>query len=172
MLAAIVATAIALSFTGVVTMEIVKLYVLGLPALLAGLWIGFKLYGKLALGRSFGIVAANRGVVSSGPYRLVRHPIYLGYLVTHAGFLLSNMSARNVLVYAAAGGGREERKRQRALELIESTDFGTSDWFVGAMKGVIARIAPAAKVVDLTHGLPQGDIRGGAFAVAAEGQQG
>ncbi len=30
-----------------VTAEIVKLYVLGLPALLAGLWIGFKLYGKL-----------------------------------------------------------------------------------------------------------------------------
>lgn len=47
MLAAIIATAISLSFTGVVTMEIAKLYVLGLPALLAGLWIGFKLYGKL-----------------------------------------------------------------------------------------------------------------------------
>ena len=47
MLAASVATATALSFTGVVTMEIVKLYVLGLPALLAGLWVGFKLYGKL-----------------------------------------------------------------------------------------------------------------------------
>ncbi|MCC6890559.1 MAG: sulfite exporter TauE/SafE family protein [Hyphomicrobiales bacterium] len=47
MLATIVATAISLSFTGVVTADIVKLYVLGLPALLAGLWIGFKLYGKL-----------------------------------------------------------------------------------------------------------------------------
>lgn len=63
---------------------------------------GFQLYGKVALGRSFGIVAANRGVVSSGPYRLVRHPIYLGYLVTHAGFLLSNASARNAAIYAAA----------------------------------------------------------------------
>ena len=29
---------------------------------------------------------ANRGVVSTGLYRLVRHPIYLGYLITHAGF--------------------------------------------------------------------------------------
>jgi uncharacterized membrane protein YfcA len=47
MLAAIVATAIALSFTGVFTVETGKLYVLGLPAMLAGLWVGFKLYGKL-----------------------------------------------------------------------------------------------------------------------------
>jgi len=62
---------------------------------------GFQLYGKVVLGRSFGIVAANRGIVSSGPYRLVRHPIYLGYLVTHLGFLLSNMSARNAAIYAA-----------------------------------------------------------------------
>jgi protein-S-isoprenylcysteine O-methyltransferase Ste14 len=62
----------------------------------------FQLYGKLILGRSFGIVAANRGIVSSGPYRLVRHPIYLGYLVTHAGFLVSNMGLQNLAIYAAA----------------------------------------------------------------------
>jgi uncharacterized membrane protein YfcA len=47
MLAAIVVTAISLSFTGAVTAETAKLYVLGLPALLAGLWLGFKLYGRL-----------------------------------------------------------------------------------------------------------------------------
>jgi S-adenosyl-L-methionine hydrolase (adenosine-forming) len=48
-----------------------------------------------------------------------------------------------------------------------TTDFGTRDWFVGTMKGVIAGIAPKAKVIDLTHDLPPGDIRGGAFALAA-----
>jgi S-adenosylmethionine hydrolase len=48
-----------------------------------------------------------------------------------------------------------------------TTDFGTRDWFVGTMKGVIARVAPEAKVIDLTHDLPQGDIRAGAFALAA-----
>ena len=48
-----------------------------------------------------------------------------------------------------------------------TTDFGTSDWFVGTMKGVIAGIAPKARVIDLTHELPPGDIRGGAFALAA-----
>lgn len=60
----------------------------------------FQLYGKVALGRSFGIVAANRGVVLEGPYRIVRHPIYLGYLITHVGFLLSNGSLWNLSVYA------------------------------------------------------------------------
>jgi hypothetical protein len=48
-----------------------------------------------------------------------------------------------------------------------TTDFGTRDWFVGTMKGVIASIAPAATVIDLTHDVQPRDIRGGAFAVAA-----
>jgi uncharacterized membrane protein YfcA len=46
-LGAFVVTAISVAATGVVTADIVKLYLLGLPALLAGLWLGFKLYGKL-----------------------------------------------------------------------------------------------------------------------------
>lgn len=47
MLAAIVMTAISLTASGSITAETVKLYLLGLPALLAGLWVGFRLYGKL-----------------------------------------------------------------------------------------------------------------------------
>ena len=47
MLAAMAMTAISLTVTGAITGAIVKLYLLGLPALLAGLWLGFKLYGKL-----------------------------------------------------------------------------------------------------------------------------
>jgi protein-S-isoprenylcysteine O-methyltransferase Ste14 len=62
----------------------------------------FEVYGKFLLGRSFGIVAANRGIVVAGPYRIVRHPIYLGYLVTHLGFILSNWNARNLAVYLVA----------------------------------------------------------------------
>ena len=46
-LAAIVMTAVSLSFAGAFTAETVNLYLLGLPVLLAGLWSGFKLYGKL-----------------------------------------------------------------------------------------------------------------------------
>ncbi len=47
MLAAIVLTAASLGISGAITADIVKLYLFGLPALLAGLWLGFKLYGKL-----------------------------------------------------------------------------------------------------------------------------
>ncbi len=38
---------------------------------------------------------ANRGIVSTGLYGLVRHPIYLGYLITHAGFLLAHPTPWN-----------------------------------------------------------------------------
>jgi len=58
--------------------------------------------GKLSLGRSFGLAPANRGVVSSGVYRLVRHPIYLGYMVTHIGFVIANPADWNFLVLGAA----------------------------------------------------------------------
>lgn len=47
------------------------------------------------------------------------------------------------------------------------TDFGLRDWFVGAMKGVIAGIAPRAQVIDITHDIPPGDVRAGAFALWA-----
>ena len=58
--------------------------------------------GKVSLGRSFGLTPANRGVVCSGMYRVVRHPIYLGYLITHLGFAIANPADWNLAVLAAA----------------------------------------------------------------------
>ena len=43
------------------------------------------------------------------------------------------------------------------------TDFGTSDYFVGAMKGVILSINPDATIVDITHEIPPRDIETAAF---------
>lgn len=57
---------------------------------------------KLVLRRSFGVVAANRGVKVGGPYRVVRHPIYAGYILTEIGFLLANPTARNFAIYGLA----------------------------------------------------------------------
>lgn len=47
------------------------------------------------------------------------------------------------------------------------TDFGTSDIYVGVMRGVIAGIAPAARVIDLTHEVPPQDVDRAGFLLAA-----
>ena len=57
--------------------------------------------GKVSLGRSFGLMPANRGVVSTGLYRLVRHPIYMGYLITHVGFVAANPTIWNLMTLVA-----------------------------------------------------------------------
>jgi len=49
--------------------------------------------------------------------------------------------------------------------LTLTTDFGTADGYVGAMKGVIAGIAPGVQIVDLTHELPPQAVRAGAYAL-------
>jgi hypothetical protein len=46
-----------------------------------------------------------------------------------------------------------------------TTDFGTSDPFVGIMKGVIAGRAPGAVVIDITHGIPPQDVLAGALVL-------
>lgn len=74
----------------------------GAVLLLAGL--AFSLVAKLTLGRSFGVVAANRGVKRGGIYATVRHPMYLGYFVIYVGVLLVNPSLWNgALLLAWAG---------------------------------------------------------------------
>lgn len=45
------------------------------------------------------------------------------------------------------------------------SDFGYSDEFVGVVHGVIARIAPTTRVIDVTHGIDHGDVHGGAMAL-------
>ena len=67
---------------------------------LAGLLIA--LTSLLALGRSFGFVAADRGLKSHGPYAVVRHPVYASYLLIQSGYVLQSLSLRNIAVVAFA----------------------------------------------------------------------
>ncbi|MFL5804161.1 MAG: methyltransferase family protein [Roseiflexaceae bacterium] len=53
-------------------------------------------FAVISLGRSFGIIAANRGVRTTGFYRFVRHPLYGSYMIGYLGFLLGNLSFWNV----------------------------------------------------------------------------
>jgi protein-S-isoprenylcysteine O-methyltransferase Ste14 len=71
-------------------------------AFLTTVGLALVIAAKFTLGRSFGIVPANRGVVASGPYLLMRHPIYTGYLVTHVSFLLAHPTPRNMVLILLA----------------------------------------------------------------------
>jgi S-adenosylmethionine hydrolase len=46
------------------------------------------------------------------------------------------------------------------------SDYGADDEFAGVCRAVIARIAPEARVIDLTHGIRRHDVREGALALA------
>jgi len=68
-----------------------------------GLWV--QLFGLaicvlsfFSLGRSFGFAAADRGLVTHGPYAIVRHPIYASYVFVLCGYLLQSISVWNALV--------------------------------------------------------------------------
>jgi protein-S-isoprenylcysteine O-methyltransferase Ste14 len=58
--------------------------------------IAFTQTSRIYLGRRFGLLPANRGIVSGGPFRLMRHPIYSGWLVLTIGFLLAYPTPRNI----------------------------------------------------------------------------
>ena len=96
-----VLTALALAGPPLVRPAHVELFTVGVSAIGLLIVIG----GKMSLGRSFGLMPANRGIVCSGLYRVVRHPIYLGYLITHAAYLAANPTMWNFLVLATADLG-------------------------------------------------------------------
>ena len=54
----------------------------------------------LSLNRSFGLAPENRGVKTAGAYKLVRHPMYLGYILAEVGFVFNNFSIFNLVVLA------------------------------------------------------------------------
>jgi protein-S-isoprenylcysteine O-methyltransferase Ste14 len=62
--------------------------------------ISWQIYAKVSLGRAFGLLPGDRGVVETGAYRYVRHPIYAGYFTDHVGFFLANFNLRNLLIFA------------------------------------------------------------------------
>lgn len=57
-------------------------------------------WAKLVLRRSFGVAPANRGLKLTGPYSVVRHPMYAGYAVVHMGVMILMFSPVNLVIYA------------------------------------------------------------------------
>ena len=78
---------------------------------------------KFTLGRSFGLIPANRGVIVRGPYRLVRHPIYTGYWITHAALLLAHPEPLNFLAIFLADGATVFRALREERVLCQDAEY-------------------------------------------------
>jgi protein-S-isoprenylcysteine O-methyltransferase Ste14 len=92
--------------------------------------LAFELIGVVAtqvariyMGRSFGLLPANRGIVTHGPFAMVRHPIYMGWLTMSAGYALSFPSVRNMLLVAVAVPFMMWRIEQEEQLLTDDPDF-------------------------------------------------
>ena len=61
--------------------------------------IAISIIGLVSLNRSFGLVAAHRGIVSNGLYRFVRHPLYFSYEISVVGFIINNFNLWNIFLF-------------------------------------------------------------------------
>ncbi len=106
------------------------------PLVLMAVGLAFSISAKAFLRRSFGILPANRGVRREGPYRIVRHPMYAGYALTHLGFLVSSFELRNVAAYAVCWTAM-------ALRIRAEEAFLSRDPAYRAYRGTVAyRLIP------------------------------
>ena len=80
----------------------------------------------LSLGRRFGVWPASRGLATRGPYRLVRHPMYLAYVLADIGYNLQEWNFGTALLVMA--GWASLFYRIRAEERILSQDSGWSTY--------------------------------------------
>lgn len=60
-----------------------------------------SIWALVSLGKSFDVSPADRGLVKRGPYRFVRHPMYLGELISIFSLVILDMSVRNILLTLA-----------------------------------------------------------------------
>ena len=65
------------------------------PGLLLALW------AMLALDRSFSIAPAKREIVRRGPYKYMRHPMYVGEILSLVGVLIASFSLWNFSLFIA-----------------------------------------------------------------------
>jgi protein-S-isoprenylcysteine O-methyltransferase Ste14 len=70
---------------------------LAMPGLVLSIW------SLDSLGSSFSISPSDRGLVQSGPYRILRHPMYAGELLSLAGVCVSQFLLWNWMVFAVFG---------------------------------------------------------------------
>lgn len=72
-----------------------------IASVLSLLGTGLSVFALAHLGRSFSLMAEARRLVTSGPYRIIRHPLYVFEAVASLGIVLQFFSLYSVLIYLA-----------------------------------------------------------------------
>lgn len=88
---------------------------------LSGLGYAVCLWALLHLRRSFALYVSVREIVTGGPYRYVRHPIYLGYFLDQAGLFLASGSLGVLLLGTGFVLFQVQRARMEEAKLAESS---------------------------------------------------
>ena len=78
---------------------------------------------RIYLGRRFALLPADRGVVTRGPFRYIRHPIYAGWLILSIGYVMAFPTIRNGLIVMATLPFILWRMMQEETLLSNGPDF-------------------------------------------------
>jgi protein-S-isoprenylcysteine O-methyltransferase Ste14 len=94
----------------------------GLSLQIIGVALG--IWGYLTLRRSFGLVPAHRGLVTSGVYAVVRHPLYTSYVVAEVGYLVQSPRLWNLGVLLLVWTCQIVRIRCEERLLCKDPEYG------------------------------------------------
>jgi protein-S-isoprenylcysteine O-methyltransferase Ste14 len=95
----------------------------GLVLVIAGACL--SLASLVSLGRRFGVRPALRGVATKGPYRIVRHPLYLAYLLADVGYNLQEWNVGTLVLVAAGWVSMLYRMRAEERVLAGDANWGS-----------------------------------------------
>lgn len=84
-----------------------------------------SLASLLTLGRRFGVRPALRGLATTGPYRLVRHPMYLAYVIADVGYNMQEWNFGTALMVLAGWASLLYRIRAEERVLAGHPDWRT-----------------------------------------------